>query len=428
MPVANNAFGRGVMQDLSKSLGRAREWVTLRFETLLAKPTWLHRALFKYLRTRRPILLVWRFAFVARYEDVCHVLADTEQFSVIYGPKVCKTTGPFVVGMGDTREYHDLRTLMNDATDPNDETAIRAIVEDRCDSLLQQAASTGHIDLAGGFARDVAATVAREYLGVRAPLDQIMSWTRSIFREIFLDFGDDPSMGSKAQLACFQLEDYLGGLIQQRSSEIQNGEPTPGDFLSRLITLNLSLPKSLTLDGVYRIVAGTFVGSVDNISNSITNAFDYLLDHKGPMAEAHLAAANNDDRRLLGIMLEALRFYPQNPFLIRRCQKACILAPWTSRATLIPANTLVLAGTACAMFDAEKFPHPEEFRTDRTPSDYLHFGRGMHECFGAFIANAVIPATAKALLKRKRLRRVRGRDGRIRYDGAFSDHLFVEFD
>jgi len=76
----------------------------------------------------------------------------------------------------------------------------------------------------------------------------------------------------------------------------------------------------------------------------------------------------------------------------------------------------------------DKFAYPEEFRSDRAPGDYLHFGRGMHECFGTFIANAVFPTTAKALLGRKNLSRARGRDGRIRYDGAYSDHLFVEFD
>jgi cytochrome P450 len=80
------------------------------------------------------------------------------------------------------------------------------------------------------------------------------------------------------------------------------------------------------------------------------------------------------------------------------------------------------------MFDADKFKNPDEFRSDRSLTDYLHFGHGMHECFGLFIASVVIPETAKALLRDRRMRRARGRKGRICYDGAFADHLFVEFE
>ena len=235
-------------------------------------------------------------------------------------------------------------------------------------------------------------------------------------------------MGNKAQEASKQLKEYLGALIEERSRQIKLGEQTPDDFLCRILRHKQPETGSVPHDVVYRIVAGTFVGAVDNNTNWVANAIDFLLDNPVHLEAAHQAALANDDRLLLSIMFEALRFYPQNPFLIRRCGRTGTLAPWTDHATLIPVNTLVLAGTASAMFDGDKFADPDEFRTDRPLNEYLHFGRGMHECFGAFIANEVVPGTAKALLRHNRIRRARGRDGRIRHDGAFADHLVVEFD
>jgi len=427
MPAASSSFGGGLIQDLREALRKLRERITLCFESLLARPSRLHRMIFKCLRARRPILVIGHFAFVSLYEDVCRVLADGDHFAVVYGKKVRQTTGPYVVGMGDSVQYRTLRGLMNGAVRPSSDPAIiRAIVKQRSGHLIN--AANGRIDLVGGLARDVAATVVQEYLGVPAPLPQIEGWTHAIFQEIFLNSCDDPEMGAKAQLACAQLKDYLDPLISQRTIEIQRGQQAPDDFLCRILRHSQILPVPLAHDVVYRIVAGTVVAAVDNNRNSVANAMDYLLDHSGPMDQAREAALAGNDQLLLQVVLEALRFYPQNPFLLRRCRTTCTLAPWTGRATLIPANALVLAGTASAMFDASKFADPDEFRTNRAPSDYLHFGRGMHECFGAFIAGAIIPETVKALLLQKRLRRARGRAGRIRYDGAFAEHLFVEFD
>jgi cytochrome P450 len=426
MLTTSDAFASGATQRLSDALAGIREWITLRIETLVARPSIVHRIIFRYLRTKWPILVIGRVAFVSRYEDVSSVLADGNHFNVVYDKKIRQTTGLCVVGMSDTPEYHYQRELMNEAVNKSDQATIRAIVKRRADELV--AAAPGRIDLVGGHARDVAATVAREYLGVHASLNEIMRWSRAIFREIFLDFRNNPEIGSKAQLASAQLKDYLGGLIEERSTQIEAGQQTPDDFLCRILRHIQPGMVAGAHDVVYRIVAGTFVGALDNNCNWIANGMDFLLDHPALLEEAHQAALANDDQLLLAIMLEALRFYPQNPFLIRRCQRTCTLAPWTDHATLIIANTLVLAGTASAMFDGDKFKDPEQFRTDRALHDYLHFGRGMHECFGSFIANVVVPETAKALLRRRRLRRARGRDGRIHHDGAFADHLFVEFD
>ena len=55
------------------------------------------------------------------------------------------------------------------------------------------------------------------------------------------------------------------------------------------------------------------------------------------------------------------------------------------------------------------------------------FGYGMHTCYGQQIVGAQLPAMAHALFEGSRLRRVRGRAGRLRFEGPFPAGLSVRF-
>jgi cytochrome P450 len=79
------------------------------------------------------------------------------------------------------------------------------------------------------------------------------------------------------------------------------------------------------------------------------------------------------------------------------------------------------------MFDPEVFIEPKLFRANREV-EYLHFGYGMHRCFGRAINGVQIPEIVGALLRLPNLRRASGREGRIAYDGPFPDRLILEFD
>jgi cytochrome P450 len=60
------------------------------------------------------------------------------------------------------------------------------------------------------------------------------------------------------------------------------------------------------------------------------------------------------------------------------------------------------------MFDPEVFPAPGQFRTDRA-AQYLHFGYGLHQCFGLAINRVQIPELAAALLRLPNVRRAEAR-------------------
>jgi hypothetical protein len=66
---------------------------------------------------------------------------------------------------------------------------------------------------------------------------------------------------------------------------------------------------------------------------------------------------------------------------------------------------------------------PREFRIDRNV-EYLHFGYGMHRCFGYLINGVQIPEVIASLLRLPNLRR----SGSLEYEGPFPQRMLVEFD
>jgi cytochrome P450 len=80
------------------------------------------------------------------------------------------------------------------------------------------------------------------------------------------------------------------------------------------------------------------------------------------------------------------------------------------------------------MMDERRLAAPQTFNAHRLPHEYLHFGYGLHTCFGIHINRVLLPLMLKSLLKLPHLRRAPGRDGRLSKRGAFADRLVVEWD
>jgi cytochrome P450 len=78
------------------------------------------------------------------------------------------------------------------------------------------------------------------------------------------------------------------------------------------------------------------------------------------------------------------------------------------------------------MRDATRIADPETFNPDRPATDYMHFGYGLHRCFGEQINRAVLPVVFERLLRRG-VRRARGTAGILKKRGIFADRLWVDF-
>jgi cytochrome P450 len=87
----------------------------------------------------------------------------------------------------------------------------------------------------------------------------------------------------------------------------------------------------------------------------------------------------------------------------------------------------VIVAFASAMMDKRRIPEPGRFDPERRAHEYIHFGHGLHECFGRHINEATLHLMLKPLLRQLRLRRAPGPEGHLTKNGLFSDHLVVEF-
>jgi cytochrome P450 len=103
------------------------------------------------------------------------------------------------------------------------------------------------------------------------------------------------------------------------------------------------------------------------------------------------------------------------------------IAAGTSRETEVPDGANVYVAFSSAMMDERRVPDPQTFDPRRLPHEYIHFGYGLHQCFGIHMNMALLPLMLKALLKQPGLRRAPGPAGKLRKRGAFSDTLHVNY-
>jgi cytochrome P450 len=378
--------------------------------------------LFKLLRTIRPVLVRNELAIVTRYDDVREVLTRDEAFSVEpYRGKMTALAGDFVLGTDDSPAYERDISILRLAAPRSDVPALAGFVAETADGLVD--AAGGRIDVAD-LAKRVPARLIGRWFGTPGPdEDTLIAWTLAMFEEIFVNLKDDPEIRSRAEKAAAGLRPYLDGLIAERKA---SGGPED-DVLGRLIALQSSSPAAFSDEEIRTNVIGLVVGFVPTIATATTFAIDALLDRREALESAQRAARAGDDDALRAHMFEAMRFEPQGPGLFRTAMRDCVIAEGTHHETELRQGTTVFAATQSAMNDDDVVDDPREFRTDRPPNHYMHFGLGLHQCFGRFASTMAIPLIAKALLRRDGVERAAGDEGRLVKAGPFPKSLVVTY-
>jgi cytochrome P450 len=395
---------------------------------LLTRPGLL-RPIFTVLRSMFPILVLGKRAIVTRHPDVIEVLNRDTDFTIaeVNEARINASDGPFILGMDRSPQYDTEAATLREAVRPDDLEHVRQLVKQNADELIAAASPYGKIDVVNGLARVVATRIVGSYFGIPAPDDPtMMRWMRDVFHDIFANPTSDAEVHRQAQASGAELRQYMDQVIADRKSRLH--EPgQPDDVLGRLLLLQDAEHAWLDNRSVRRNLAGLIVGAVDTTSKFVTLAVDELLRRPMALAGARTAATANEMELVRNYVYEAVRFNPHHPLQVRFCKRETEVAAGTSRARKIPAGSSVFVVTLSAMFDPEVFIEPKAFRVDRQV-EYLHFGYGMHRCFGHAINGVQIPEIAAALLRLPNLRRAKGREGLIAYDGPFPDRLILEFD
>jgi cytochrome P450 len=380
------------------------------------------RRLFKLLRTVRPVLVRHGLAIVTQYDDVREVLTRDETFSVEpYRGKMKQLAGDFILGTDDSPEYERDISILRLAAPRSDVPALAGFVTETAEELVEEA--DGRIDVAD-LAKRVPARLVGRWFGTPGPdEDTLIAWTAAMFEEIFVNLKDDPDIHERAAEAAASFRPHLDELIAARKAA---GGPAD-DVLGRLIAMQAASPAAFTDEEIRTNFVGLIVGFVPTIATATTFAIDVLLDRPEPLESARRGARAGDDDVLRAHMLEAMRFAPQGPGLFRKALRDCVIAEGTRHETGLTRGTTVFAATQSAMHDDDVVDDPGEFRTDRPRHHYMHFGVGLHECFGRFANLMMIPLIAKALLRRDGLERAPGDEGRLVKAGPFPRSLVVTY-
>jgi cytochrome P450 len=371
------------------------------------------------LRRVKPILVIGKVGVVTRHDDVREVFATDAAFGVVYNANLQIITGgePFFLGLPDTPQYHAQLDAMRAVVLASDLPALGDKAEALAESIV--AGANGRVEVVS-LIRAVTFGVIAPYFGVPEPAQgRLDVWATRLFEYQFTGSPSDTALLAQVNDIAPVFRAHIDATIALRKTQ-----PDIDDVLGRCLKRQAAgLPGYTDLE-IRTALLCMVVGGPPQPPMVVPQAMEQLLRRPAALEAAHLAARAGNNAALHDIVLEAMRFDPLAPGLPRITLRDWTVAAGTSRATLIPKGTTVLAAFASAMMDPRRLPNPQAFQPGRLPYEYIHFGYGMHECFGRFINHATLHRMLKPLLRRPGVRRA----GPLRKNGIFAEQLLVSFD
>jgi len=381
---------------------------------------------FRLARALAPIVRFRNIVLVTRYDDVREVFLNDQAFRVPWDAKVRIITGgfPFILGMDDTPVYRDdVANLMRVVRPADIAQRLVPAVNQLAEQIVTDA--NGDLEVVDTLVRRVTFEVLGSYFGIsNPPGEDLRVWATRLFEFQFVDRANDPALRAEVDLVAPRLRTHVQDLMDQRrrSGLVQD------DVLGRCLAEQASGNKRFDDDWIRVALMSFVVGGPPQPPMVAPQALEQLLRRPAELAGAQQAARADDDQLLAGYFFEAMRFDPLGPALPRVATQDTVIAAGTSRATTVPKDATVFAAFSSAMMDERRLLDPQSFNPRRLPHEYIHFGYGLHNCFGTQMNKALLPLMLKPLLKRQNLRRAPGPEGVLRKRGAFAERLRVNYD
>ena len=376
------------------------------------------------LRRFRPIMRLGKTYVVTLHDDVREVFGTDAAFGVVYNDNLQVITGgePFFLAMPDSPAYRAQLQAMQRVAVASDLPALGNRAEALAEAVV--AASNGRVEVVS-LVRQVAFGVIPPYFGVLAPEQgRLDVWATRLFEFQFTGSPDDKELRAEVDEIAPAFRAHIDREIARRKATSDETD----DVLGRCLERQAAGEAGYSDVAIRTALLCMVVGGPPQPPMVVPQAMEQLLRRPDVLANAHRAAADGNDAELHDIVLEAMRFDPLAPGMPRIALADWTVARGTKRATTIPKGATVLAAFASAMMDERRVPEPQRFKPGRLPYEYIHFGCGMHECFGRYINHATLHRMLKPLLRRPNLRRAEGQDGRLQKKGIFADRLCVLHD
>ncbi len=374
---------------------------------------------------RHAPLGVSKFYAAMRYDDVIEAFATDTALEAPYADNLAVVTGgrPFFLGMRDGPEYRAQLSAMRAVVLDSDMARLGDQAEAMASAIVAQ--SGGTVDVVQ-LVRKLSFDVVAGYFGIGEPEGGSLAvWCSRLFEFQFTGSTADADWLAEAQQFAAAFRSHVERSIAARKADADKG---PDDVLDRCLQRQRQGLPGYSDDEIATALICMIVGGPPQPPMVVPNGIDQLLHRPFWLAKATAAARAGDDKTLHDILFEAMRFDPLAPVLTRVAIQDHVLAAGTDRARLIPKGAKLFVSMASAMRDPRRIPDPERFDPDRPPQQYLHFGHGLHECFGRAINHAKLHRMVKPLLARQGLRRAAGSRGRLRKLSVFADRLIVCFD
>lgn len=379
--------------------------------------------LFSALRWIKPNLVFKGQALITRHDDAQEILSNNVAFHVPYTEKMFKVTdgGNFFLGMQQTPEYtRDTSNMRLTVRRDDLSTRIIPFIEKTITKLV--ADKPGSMDFIQDLSRKVPTRLIGDYFGTPGwDENEFTNAASSMFNYLF--YPDNPELEKVALAWAKKTREYLDDTITDRAKQRNQRD----DVIERCLKLqDVKTPGMTNLD-IRNNLIGLIIGAIPTTSKCAALTLDYLLDNPDLLADAQKTAKLGNIEKINMTVLESLRFRPFAPGILRIAVEDYVVAQGNFRRAKISKGTKVIIATQSAQMDWRRFKSPKTFSTDRPEYLYMHYGFGLHRCFGQYINAVQIPRIVQAILLKENLRRAPGDAGKMKVEEPFPINLKIEY-
>lgn len=332
---------------------------------------------------------------VTRYDDVLKAHKDPRfstdprnatrtplfGFGGPYAPKLIKLVGASMVSVDDPAHAR-LRRLVSKVFTPRSVADMAPWIEGTVETLLDDAARRGTVDLMDSFALPLPLRVISEMLGI--PEDRRLAFHDQVVR--LIEVNDQPVRRAIRWLPAMpKLLRFFEDLIELKRR-------APDDkLITRLITVEEE-GDHLSRDELIGMIFLLLFAGHETSVNLIGNGLMALIDHP-----AQMAMLRERPELMDGAVEEFLRY--TNP--VEHGTPRFALEDVEIAGTRVRKGEMVILLLAAANRDESVFSEPDRFDILRTDnSRHLALGFGLHYCLGSALARLETKIALTALLRR----------------------------
>lgn len=349
----------------------------------------------------------WRtIALVGGHADCVRVLRDHQSFSseraeLLGGGPGDPFEGAVTMLSSDPPDHTRLRGLVSRDFTPRRIRELEPRIREIAQTLVNQAAARGRLEVMGDIANVLPVMVIAEMLGI-APEShaQFKEWSDTIIAPRARPPG--APLSEEFVAARQAMRDFFSAEIERRRTH-----PGP-DLVSALVAAH-DTTDTLSTNEMLRFLILLLIAGNETTTNLIGNGMLALA--RNPGEQARLRA---DESLLPSAIEEMVRYDGPVQLTIRRATSPAVVG-----GVELAQDTLALVMLACANRDPNQFPDPERFDVARQPNDHIAFGAGIHHCLGAALARLEARIAIGAILQRFGSLRLAEPNEPLTYKGSF---------